>query len=135
MDKTLSQSNRDTEKLRRRISEILALADDRVFYNDQGVKNAESNVISTIREVYGGSRLVSPSYDPDAETCFFRPRNESLIAVCRTNRWTRAAAACFVTSFVRRGVHWLRSFDTFVLALARVNSAVGWLCLKPGIAL
>jgi hypothetical protein len=55
MDITLAQSKRSTEKLRRRISEIQALADERVAYNDQRVKNVESNVSATIKEVYGES--------------------------------------------------------------------------------
>jgi hypothetical protein len=52
MYENLGQFNRHTEKIGRRISEIQALADDRVVYNDQRVKNVESNVSSTIREAY-----------------------------------------------------------------------------------
>jgi hypothetical protein len=53
MDATLAQFRRNTEKLHRRISEVQALADGRVAYNDQQVKNVESNVSATVKEVYG----------------------------------------------------------------------------------
>ena len=55
MNETLAQFNRETEKMRRRATEVQALADERVAYNDQRVKNAESNVSMTIKEVYGES--------------------------------------------------------------------------------
>lgn len=59
MNETLTQFNRHSEKLRKRISEVQALAHDQVFYTDQRVKNAESNVSSTIKDVYGED---SPEY-------------------------------------------------------------------------
>jgi hypothetical protein len=53
MNGTLAQFNRNTEKIRLRADEVQALANEQVRYNDQRVKNAESNVSSTIKEVYG----------------------------------------------------------------------------------
>src|ERR1700674_5292092 len=53
MNETLAQFNRNTGKIRRRAAEVQTLADERVAYNDQRVKNAESNVSTTIKEVYG----------------------------------------------------------------------------------
>lgn len=53
MNETLAQFNRNTEKIRRRAAEVQALANERITYNDQRVKNAESNVSATIKEVYG----------------------------------------------------------------------------------
>jgi hypothetical protein len=53
MNETLAQFNRNTEKIRRRAIEVQMLAHEQVAYNDQRVKNAESNVSTTIKEVYG----------------------------------------------------------------------------------
>ena len=55
MNETLAQFNRTTEKIRRRTAEVHALGGERVAYNDQRVKNIESNVSATIKEVYGES--------------------------------------------------------------------------------
>jgi hypothetical protein len=53
MNGTLAQFNRNTEKIRLRADEVQALANEQVRYNDQRVKNAESNVSATVKEVYG----------------------------------------------------------------------------------
>jgi|GEM_PF-6698036 len=53
LDWTIGQFNRGTQKLRLRILDLQALADERIKYDDQRVKNVESNILMTIKDVFG----------------------------------------------------------------------------------
>ena len=50
---TVDEINHGVQKLQRRIAEAQALADDNVIYNDSRVNNVESNISSTVKDVFG----------------------------------------------------------------------------------
>lgn len=57
---SLKEIDTGITKLRRRIQDLEQLASQEIRYDDQRIRNVESNIQSTIREVFGSN---SPEFD------------------------------------------------------------------------